>query len=70
MEEILGKEMKEEYFNAVDEMAELAFDDQCTAASPRYPLISDLAQIYKDAWEPFTYSIINPRNGKKIKSCP
>ena len=30
-------------------LAEDAFDDQCTGANPRYPLIADLKQIYLDA---------------------
>jgi acetaldehyde dehydrogenase/alcohol dehydrogenase len=30
-------------------MAEDAFDDQCTGANPRYPLIGDLKQILLDA---------------------
>ena len=29
-----------------DEMTEAAFDDQCTGANPRYPLISEMKQIY------------------------
>ena len=32
-------------------LAEEAFDDQCTGANPRYPLISDLRQIYLDAYQ-------------------
>jgi len=31
-------------------MAEHAFDDQCTSANPREPLISELQQILHDAW--------------------
>jgi acetaldehyde dehydrogenase / alcohol dehydrogenase len=27
-------------------MAEQAFDDQCTGANPRYPLIQDLKELY------------------------
>ncbi|MCM1010429.1 MAG: bifunctional acetaldehyde-CoA/alcohol dehydrogenase [Fusobacterium sp.] len=42
----------EEQFNAkLDEMVELAFDDQCTGANPAYPLMSDIKQIYQDAFE-------------------
>lgn len=45
------EEDKEAYFRrSLNEMAENAFDDQCTGANPRYPLISDLKQILKDAW--------------------
>eukprot|EP00887_Chlorella_sp_A99_P006620 scaffold3.g6620.t1 len=44
-------EDREAYFRrTIPEMAENAFDDQCTGANPRYPLISDLEQIYEDAW--------------------
>ncbi|MDR0423642.1 MAG: bifunctional acetaldehyde-CoA/alcohol dehydrogenase [Rickettsiales bacterium] len=31
--------------------AEEAFDDQCTGANPRYPLIKELEELYKLAWE-------------------
>lgn len=34
----------------LDELAENAFDDQCTGANPRYPLISDLKELYKAAY--------------------
>jgi acetaldehyde dehydrogenase/alcohol dehydrogenase len=35
---------------ALPGMAERAFEDQCTTANPRYPLISELAGIYKKAY--------------------
>ncbi|MCL1953324.1 MAG: iron-containing alcohol dehydrogenase, partial [Firmicutes bacterium] len=31
-------------------MAENAFEDQCTTANPRYPLITDIEEIYKNAY--------------------
>lgn len=34
------------FFAHVDEMAEQAFDDQCTGSNPRYPLINDLKDLY------------------------
>lgn len=34
----------------VDELAVKAFDDQCTGANPRYPLIAELKQLYLDAY--------------------
>lgn len=44
--------VKEADFNAkLDEMVELAFDDQCTGANPAYPLMEDIKAIYKDAYE-------------------
>ena len=40
-----------EYWNEhLDELVELAFDDQCTGANPAYPLMSDIKQIYIDAF--------------------
>ncbi len=38
------------FLDRLDEMSEQAFDDQCTGANPRYPLISELKQIYLDAY--------------------
>jgi len=35
----------------VDELAGKAFDDQCTGANPRYPLIAELSRLYLDAYE-------------------
>ncbi|MEG6614980.1 bifunctional acetaldehyde-CoA/alcohol dehydrogenase [Peptococcaceae bacterium 1198_IL3148] len=38
-------------FNAVvDELAERAFEDQCTTSNPRMPLITELAQLYRQAY--------------------
>ena len=34
------------FFDTLDEMSEKAFDDQCTGANPRYPLISEIREIY------------------------
>ena len=31
-------------------MVEQAFDDQCTGANPRYPLIAELKEIYLKAY--------------------
>jgi len=39
-----------DFLAAVDELAVKAFDDQCTGANPRFPLISELKQIYLDAY--------------------
>ncbi|MDY6940069.1 MAG: bifunctional acetaldehyde-CoA/alcohol dehydrogenase [Cyanobacteriota bacterium] len=35
-----------EFYDRVEDMADLAFDDQCTGANPRYPLIRDLKELY------------------------
>ncbi len=34
------------FFETLDEMSEKAFDDQCTGANPRYPLISEIKELY------------------------
>ena len=34
----------------VDKLSEDAFDDQCTGANPRYPLIAELKQILLDTY--------------------
>lgn len=39
-----------EFLAKLDEMSEKAFDDQCTAANPRYPLISEIKQMYLNAF--------------------
>ena len=41
---------EKDFLEAVDEMALNAFDDQCTAANPRYPLISELKEILLEAY--------------------
>ena len=41
----------EKYFlETLDEMTEQAFNDQCTGANPRYPLMSELKEIYLKAY--------------------
>lgn len=38
------------FLSRLDEMCEQAFDDQCTGANPRYPLISEMKQMYLNAY--------------------
>ncbi|MEE1274994.1 MAG: bifunctional acetaldehyde-CoA/alcohol dehydrogenase [Olegusella sp.] len=41
----------EQYFlDTLDEMSENAFNDQCTGANPRYPLVSEIKELYLDAY--------------------
>ena len=40
----------------LDEMVEQAFDDQCTGANPRYPLMSEIKDMYKNAYYGRGYS--------------
>jgi len=41
---------KDVFENAIPELAKKAFNDQCTTANPRYPLIKDLEEIYRKAY--------------------
>jgi acetaldehyde dehydrogenase/alcohol dehydrogenase len=41
---------EDEFKMAVDNLAERAFDDQCTGANPRYPLISEIRHLYLKAY--------------------
>ena len=38
------------FLDRLDEMTEQAFDDQCTGANPRYPLMSEIKQMYLNAY--------------------
>ncbi|QXM07121.1 bifunctional acetaldehyde-CoA/alcohol dehydrogenase [Crassaminicella indica] len=42
---------KHKFYATLDEMSEQAFDDQCTGANPRYPLISEIKQMYINVFE-------------------
>ena len=39
-----------EFLANLDEMVEQAFDDQCTGANPRYPLMSEIKDMYLNAY--------------------
>ena len=39
-----------DFLARLDEMTEQAFDDQCTGANPRYPLMSEIRTMYLDAY--------------------
>jgi acetaldehyde dehydrogenase/alcohol dehydrogenase len=45
IKEVLSEDDKA-FYEQVEEMADQAFDDQCTGANPRYPLIRDLKELY------------------------
>ena len=38
------------FLAGLDEMVEQAFDDQCTGANPRYPLMAEIKQMYLNAY--------------------
>ena len=41
---------EEDFLNRLDSMTEQAFDDQCTGANPRYPLMSEIKQMYLNVY--------------------
>ncbi len=41
---------EETFMKNLDELVELAFDDQCTGANPAYPFMEDIKKIYLDAY--------------------
>ncbi len=41
---------EQEFLAAIDKLSEQAFDDQCTGCNPRYPLISEIKELYKAAY--------------------
>ena len=41
---------EKDFLETLDEMSEKAFDDQCTGANPRYPLISEIKEMYLKAY--------------------
>ena len=41
---------EQEFLAKVDELADRAFEDQCTTANPRLPLVTELKQILLDAY--------------------
>lgn len=41
---------EEDFYAKLDELVELAFDDQCTGANPRYPLMKEMKEIYIKAF--------------------
>ena len=41
---------EQDFLNRLDEMVEQAFDDQCTGANPRYPLMSEMKEMYLRAY--------------------
>ena len=41
---------EKDFLETLDDMVEQAFDDQCTGANPRYPLMSEIKEIYLKAY--------------------
>lgn len=58
------------FLERLDEMTEQAFDDQCTGANPRYPLMSEIKQMYLNAYygEKHFAETEMPDNASDLKS--
>ncbi|ULQ59858.1 bifunctional acetaldehyde-CoA/alcohol dehydrogenase [Brucepastera parasyntrophica] len=41
---------EEEFLGNLEDLSMQAFDDQCTSGNPRYPLVSEIAELYKKAY--------------------
>ena len=41
---------EKDFLDSLDDMVEQAFDDQCTGANPRYPLMSEIKEMYLNAY--------------------
>ena len=41
---------EQDFLDRLDDMVEQAFDDQCTGANPRYPLMREIKQMYLNAY--------------------
>ena len=59
---------EEDFYAKLDEMVELAFDDQCTGANPAYPLMSDIKEIYIDAFNGVVRDYYPAKSSKKKSS--
>jgi acetaldehyde dehydrogenase/alcohol dehydrogenase len=49
-EALEGRVTEEEFLASVDELSRAAFDDQCTGANPRYPLVEEIKTLYLRAY--------------------
>jgi acetaldehyde dehydrogenase/alcohol dehydrogenase len=47
---------EKDFLARLDDMVEQAFDDQCTGANPRYPLMSEIKQMYLNAYYDKTFA--------------
>ena len=56
------------FLDNLDEMVEQAFDDQCTGANPRYPLMAEIKQMYLNAYYGKHFEEKEMPTAKDIKS--
>ena len=58
---------EKDFLKTLDEMTENAFDDQCTGANPRYPLMSEIKKLYLMAYYGKDYTEPSEINESEIK---
>ena len=57
-----------DFLARLDDMVEQAFDDQCTGANPRYPLMSEMKQMYLNAYYGKTFEDVEMPKAKVTKT--
>ena len=57
---------EQDFLARLDEMTEQAFDDQCTGANPRYPLMSEIRQMYLNAYYGKTFEEVPVPDGTQL----
>lgn len=55
------------FLERLDAMTEQAFDDQCTGANPRYPLMSEIKQMYLNAFYGKTFTEVEFPDASQLK---
>lgn len=56
------------FLDTLDEMVEAAFDDQCTGANPRYPLFSEIREMYLRAYYgDAKYELMNSTETQRVE---
>ncbi|MDY3865782.1 MAG: bifunctional acetaldehyde-CoA/alcohol dehydrogenase [Eubacteriales bacterium] len=59
-----------DFLARLDAMTEQAFDDQCTGANPRYPLMSEIKQMYLDAYYGKTFTEVKKPDESQVIETP
>lgn len=58
---------EKDFLERLDAMTEQAFDDQCTGANPRYPLMSEIKQMYLNAFYGKTFTEVEFPDASQLK---
>ena len=63
---VISLETEKEFLQTLDDMSEKAFDDQCTTANPRYPLVREIRELYLKCYYGKDYRPTSPELAKSI----